>query len=213
MNPSSNQSEYQGSPSPAGRDTSSLLSCYGAAVLGPVWPLAPSPSSSRQPYLELYSYRVVGKTPSFKYNRVNFSSALISQAASSCQTVVCPSVATIYVATLTHSITNDPKEYIFFFFFGLVLRQNITGCLLTGFSLFVCLFAFSPRPGCFKLYLLADFSVVKFILIQLTQVVHQFLSLCNIHWPSDRMAFIFDSEGQEILEVSKRGKTSVFIIC
>lgn len=63
---------------------------------------APLPSSSWQPYLERNLYCVLGKTPSFKYNRVNFSSALILQAASSCQTVVCPSVVTIYAATLTH---------------------------------------------------------------------------------------------------------------
>lgn len=128
------------SPSPAGRDTSSLLSCYGAAVLSPVWPLAPSPSSSWQPYLELYSYRVVGKTPSFKYNRVNFSSALISQAASSCQTVVCPSVATIYVATLTHSITNDPKEYIYIFFFFWLGIKTEYNRVFAGWVFFVCLF-------------------------------------------------------------------------
>lgn len=70
-----------------------------SCVLPSVASFAPSPSSSW--YVELNSYRV-RKTPFFKYNRVNFSSALICRTASSCQTAVCPSVVTIYVATLKH---------------------------------------------------------------------------------------------------------------
>lgn len=78
------------------------LMLQGSCSRPSVASFAPSPSSSWHPYLELNSYRVVGKISSFKCNQVKFYSPFISQTASSCQIFICSSELTIYVATLTH---------------------------------------------------------------------------------------------------------------